>query len=85
MRNHCCGRRSLKRVGRGRFCRVVSNECREIAKKRFMEMGLIEGTKIQVVRVAPLGDPIEIKVRNYNLILRKNECDKIYVEEDDEN
>jgi ferrous iron transport protein A len=44
-----------------------------------MEMGLLPGTHVRVVRVAPLGDPIELRVRNYSLSLRRTEAAKIAV------
>jgi Fe2+ transport system protein FeoA len=44
-----------------------------------MEMGLLVGSAVQLVRFAPLGDPVEIKVRGYNLTLRKHEADQILV------
>jgi ferrous iron transport protein A len=49
------------------------------AKARLMEMGLLTGTAVELVRFAPLGDPIEIKVRGYNLSLRKHEAEHILV------
>ena len=47
---------------------------------RLREMGLLAGTTLTLVRTAPLGDPIEIKVRGYHLTLRKSEADHIRVE-----
>ncbi|PTY05230.1 ferrous iron transport protein A [Opitutaceae bacterium EW11] len=47
---------------------------------RLREMGLLAGTSLRLVRTAPLGDPIEIKVRGYHLTLRKSEADQIVVE-----
>ncbi len=47
---------------------------------RLREMGLLAGTTLTLVRTAPLGDPIEIKVRGYHLTLRKSEADHILVE-----
>ena len=47
---------------------------------RLREMGVLPGTPVTLVRVAPLGDPIEIKVRGYNLTLRKSEADHVIVE-----
>ncbi len=47
---------------------------------RLREMGLTLGAKLTLVRTAPLGDPIEIKVRSYSLSLRKSEADHIQVE-----
>ncbi len=49
------------------------------ARPRLMEMGLLVGTKVELVRFAPLGDPVEIKVRGYNLTLRKSEAEQILV------
>ncbi len=46
---------------------------------RLMEMGLLVGTPVELVRFAPLGDPVEIKVRGYNLTLRKIEAEQILV------
>lgn len=48
-------------------------------KARLMEMGLLVGTPVELVRFAPLGDPLEIKVRGYNLTLRKHEAELILV------
>lgn len=47
---------------------------------RLREMGLSPGVRITLVRTAPLGDPIEIKVRGYNLTLRKSDADHVLVE-----
>ena len=49
------------------------------SRPRLMEMGLLVGTIVELVRFAPLGDPVEIKVRGYNLTLRKHEADQILV------
>jgi ferrous iron transport protein A len=46
---------------------------------RILEMGLLVGTPVELVRFAPLGDPVEIKVRGYNLSLRKHEAEQILV------
>ncbi len=48
-------------------------------KRRIMDMGLIAGTVVQVQKYAPLGDPMEIKVKNFNLSLRKMEAALIEV------
>jgi ferrous iron transport protein A len=47
---------------------------------RLREMGLLAGTKLTLIRTAPMGDPIEIKVRGYHLTLRKSEADHVLVE-----
>lgn len=51
-----------------------------VAFLRLREMGMLPGTTLTLVRTAPMGDPIEIKVRGYNLSLRKSEADHVMVE-----
>lgn len=46
-------------------------------KRRIMDMGITKGTEIYVRKVAPLGDPIEVTVRGYELSLRKADCENI--------
>ena len=50
------------------------------AARRLMEMGLMRGTAVEVVRRAPLGDPLEVKVRGFMLTLRRSEAEHIEVE-----
>jgi ferrous iron transport protein A len=50
------------------------------SRARLMEMGLLVGTPVELVRFAPLGDPVEIKVRGYNLSLRKHEAEQVWVQ-----
>lgn len=49
--------------------------------KRLMEMGIVPGVTVRVVKSAPFGDPLEIRVRGYNLAMRKTEAQAIEVEE----
>ena len=49
-------------------------------KRRIMDMGIVKGVEIYVRKVAPLGDPIEITLRGYELSIRKDEADLIEVE-----
>ncbi|MFI5294329.1 MAG: ferrous iron transport protein A [Thermodesulfovibrionales bacterium] len=49
-------------------------------KRRLMDMGVLTGEKIKVEKIAPLGDPIEVTIKNYNLSLRKKEAEGIEVE-----
>lgn len=49
-------------------------------KRRIMDMGLTKGAQVYVRKVAPLGDPVEITVRGYELSLRKADCEMIEVE-----
>ena len=52
----------------------------KMVKKHLMEMGLIKGTKLKVVKIAPTGDPICIEIRGYELALRKSEAKSVIVE-----
>jgi ferrous iron transport protein A len=48
-------------------------------RARMLEMGLLVGTPVEVVRFAPMGDPVEIRIRGYNLSLRRHEADLVLV------
>ena len=50
------------------------------AARRLMEMGLMRGTTVEVIRTAPMGDPLEVKVRGFMLTLRRAEAEHIEVE-----
>ena len=50
-------------------------------KRRIMDMGITKGVTLDVVKVAPLGDPIEVKVRGYQLSIRKADAEAILIEE----
>ena len=64
----------------GATARVASVGTKGPMKRRLMDMGLIPGEEVRVVKVAPLGDPIEVRIRSYHLSLRKNEAERIAVE-----
>lgn len=49
-------------------------------KRRLMDMGVLVGEEVQMVKIAPLGDPLEVTVKGYNLSLRKKEAEGILVE-----
>ncbi len=49
---------------------------------RLLEMGLIRGSDIEMIRFAPMGDPIEVRVRGYRLSLRKHEAESVIVQKD---
>ena len=66
----------LKPGERGIVTRVSGSG---LIKKRLLEMGLVRGTEVVMVRKAPLGDPIEFQVKGYNLSLRKVEADNVFV------
>ena len=69
----------LTLVGVGRTATVAEIKLPPESRPRLMEMGLLVGTRVELVRFAPLGDPVEIKVRGYNLTLRKSEAEQIFV------
>lgn len=46
-------------------------------KQRFMDMGITKGVEVKVIKIAPLGDPIEIEIRGYNLSIRKSDAENI--------
>ncbi|MDO9577679.1 MAG: FeoA family protein [Candidatus Cloacimonadales bacterium] len=50
-------------------------------REKLLRMGLVKGTEFSITRKAPLGDPIEIKLKGFNLTLRKTEADALEVEE----
>ena len=69
----------LKNMKLGQKGKVMKVTARGETNKRIVEMGVIPGTVVEVERIAPLGDPIDIKVKGYHLSLRKDEADKIEV------
>lgn len=71
---------NLREVGIGHTCRVVRLHGEGAVKRRIMDMGITRGVEIYVRKVAPLGDPIEITVRGYELSLRKADAGNIEVE-----
>ena len=73
----------LSRLGVGKSGKVRRIEGAGSALLRLQEMGLIRGTEVRFVRAAPLGDPIEIRVRGYNLSLRRQEAEAVIVETDE--
>ena len=72
--------KSLREVAVGRTARVVRIHGEGALKRRLMDMGLTRGTEVKVRKVAPLGDPIEITLRGYELSIRKADAAIIEVE-----
>ncbi len=70
----------LKDLKPGQRGKVLKVNAREGANKRMVEMGVTPGAVVEVKRVAPLGDPIDIKVKGYHLSMRKDEADGIEIE-----
>ena len=70
---------TLREVKCGQTVRVVKIHGEGAVKRRIMDMGLTKGTEAYVRKVAPLGDPVEITVRGYELSLRKADAEMIEV------
>ncbi len=64
----------------GQVAEIASIDCGRRMSRRLMEMGLLPGTKVRVVRVAPLGDPLELRLRNYSLSVRRRDAAQISVQ-----
>lgn len=71
---------TLKQTKVGASVRVVKLHGEGAVKRRIMDMGITKGAEIYVRKVAPLGDPIEVTVRGYELSLRKADAEMIEVE-----
>ncbi len=71
--------RSLASLAIGSVGTVAEIRIAPEQRSRLLEMGLLVGTPVELVRFAPLGDPVEIKVRGYHLTLRKQEAEQIWV------
>ena len=71
---------TLREVKVGKTVRVVKLCGEGPLKRRIMDMGITKGVEIYVRKLAPLGDPIEIRVRGYELTLRKADAEMIEVE-----
>lgn len=72
---------TLDRLKPGQSGKIVRVGASGAVKRRIVDMGVTKGTPVDVVKVAPLGDPIEIKVKGYSLTLRKGEAATIEVEQ----
>ncbi|HSL58007.1 MAG TPA: ferrous iron transport protein A [Acidimicrobiales bacterium] len=59
---------------------VTAVDGRGTGRRRMVEMGLVRGTAVEVVRVAPLGDPIDVKLRGYQLTLRRSEAALVQID-----
>ena len=70
---------TLKDVKVGSTVRVVKLNGEGPVKRRIMDMGITKGVEVYVRKVAPLGDPVEVSVRGYELSLRKSDADLIEV------
>jgi len=71
---------TLKTAKCGDSCTVVKLHGTGVTKRRIMDMGITKGTPIFIRKVAPLGDPIEVKIRGYELSIRKEDAEIIEIQ-----
>ena len=74
--------RTLKDVKVGETCKIKKITGEGAVKRRIMEMGLTKGVELKIRKVAPLGDPIELTVRGYELSIRKADAMMVELEEE---
>lgn len=72
--------KTLKQAKEGETVKVVKLTGQGAVKRRIMDMGITKGVEIFIRKVAPLGDPVEVTVRGYELSLRKDDASMIEVE-----
>lgn len=72
--------KTLKQAKVGETLKVVKLHGEGAIKRRIMDMGITKGVDVQIRKVAPLGDPVEVNVRNYELSIRKADAELIEVE-----
>jgi Fe2+ transport system protein FeoA len=72
--------RLLCELTAGEKGRIVRIEGGGAIGRRMTDMGAVAGTVIEVIRVAPLGDPMEVRLKGYNLSLRKDEAKRVKIE-----
>ena len=72
--------KTLKQVSIGETVKVKKLHGEGAVKRRIMDMGITKGVEVYVRKVAPLGDPIEVTVRGYELSIRKADADMIEIE-----
>jgi len=73
------GSLSLANLPIGTQARVIAVNGSGAIARRLMEMGVVPGAPVRVIKAAPLGDPLEVRVRNYHLALRRSEAQTISV------
>ena len=72
--------KTLKQANVGDTVRVIKLHGQGAVKRRIMDMGLTKGAEVFIRKVAPLGDPVEVTVRGYELSIRKEDTEMIEIE-----
>lgn len=73
--------KTLKKLLPGQKAKIVRISGSGPIRRRLLEMGVMPGCEVEMERYAPLGDPMEIKLKGYHLSLRKEEADLVEIEE----
>ena len=72
---------NLKELGKGQTARILSVGGDGALRQHFLDMGVIPGAEISFVKLAPMGDPIQIHLRGYDITIRKEDGEKIVLKE----
>ena len=72
---------TLADLEKGETRMVVSVHGKDVVTRRLMEMGVVPGVPVRMIKSAPFGDPLEISVRGYSLALRRNEAESVVLEQ----
>lgn len=72
--------KTLREAPVGATCKVVKLHGVGAVKRRIMDMGITKGAEVHIRKIAPLGDPVEVTVRSYELSLRKADAEMIEIE-----
>ncbi len=72
--------KTLRQAQVGQTVKVVKLHGEGALRRRMMDMGITKGTEIYIRKIAPLGDPVEVNIRGYELTLRKEDADIVEVE-----
>ncbi|MEP7149750.1 MAG: ferrous iron transport protein A [Acidobacteriota bacterium] len=73
---------TLADLPKGESRTVLSVLGKDVVTRRLMEMGLVPGVAVRMIKSAPFGDPLEINVRGYSLALRRNEAESVVLGKD---
>ena len=71
---------TLADLAKGESRKVLAVNGEDVITRRLMEMGVIPGVAVRMIKSAPFGDPLEINVRGYSLALRRNEAESVVLE-----
>jgi ferrous iron transport protein A len=72
--------KTLSEISMGESAKVTAVKGDNPVTKRLMEMGIVPGAAVRLIKSAPFGDPLEIRVRGYHLAIRRNEAEQIEVQ-----